>query len=162
MKDQTFPPVRRQDRLLDDARALDLLENSLYGFLSLGEENNGYAYGIPISYAYDREKNTLYFHCAPEGEKLDCLTRNPRVSFCVVGGVTTQPEKFTTLYESVIVFGTADLDPTDEERRTALRKLVAKYCPDHKTLGETYMERSFHRTQTFTLRIEHITAKCKR
>ncbi len=31
-----FKKIRRQDRLLDEARALELLETAEYGFLSLG------------------------------------------------------------------------------------------------------------------------------
>lgn len=36
------------------------------------------------------------------------------------------------------------------------------YCPEHIDLGETYMEKSFHRTYTFKISIEHITGKCKK
>lgn len=160
--EEKFYTIRRQDRLLDDNRAIELLQTAEYGFLSLGESRNGYAYGIPINFAYDPDKNTLYFHCAPEGHKLANMAQNNKVSFCVVGKTHPLSEKFTTLYESVIVFGLADINPTDEDKRTAIRKLVQKYSPDHIELGEKYMEKSFNRTQTFTIRIEKMTAKCKR
>lgn len=156
-----FHNIRRQDRVLDNNRAIELLQIAEYGFLSLGESENGYAYGIPISFAYDKEENTLYFHCAPEGHKLDNLKRNNKVSFCVVGKTQPISEKFTTLYESVIVFGKANIYLSDEEKRISLRKLVEKYCPEHIELGETYMDKSFHRTFTFKIEIERITAKCK-
>ncbi len=154
--------IRRQDRILPAGRAIELLQTSEYGFLSLGESLDGYAYGIPISYAYDKEKNIIYFHCAPEGHKLENLKRNNKVSFCVVGNTKPISEKFTTLYESVIVFGKADIFPSDEDKREVLQKLVEKYCPEHLELGKVYMEKSFNRTLTFTLRIEKITAKCKK
>jgi nitroimidazol reductase NimA-like FMN-containing flavoprotein (pyridoxamine 5'-phosphate oxidase superfamily) len=66
------------------------------------------------------------------------------------------------LYESVIVFGKADINLSDDEKRKALRKLVQKYSPNHVELGETYMEKSFHRTYTFRIRIEQMTGKCKK
>ncbi len=160
--DEKFTPIRRQDRLLDDGRAYELLENSLYGFLSLGEDGNGYNYGVPMSYAWDPGEQCLWFHCAPEGVKLDCLRLNPDVSFCVVGGVETVPEKFTTRYESVIAFGRAEIASADEERRAACRRIVAKYCPGHEAIGETYMERSLPRTLAFRIRIDHISAKSKK
>lgn len=158
----TFYTIRRQDRVLDDHRAIELLQTAEYGFLSMGESRNGYAYGIPVNFAYDQEENMLYFHCAPEGHKIDNMTQNNKVSFCVVGKTHPIGEKFTTLYESVIVFGTADINPTDDDKRTAIRKLVQKYSPGHIDLGEKYMEKSFQRTQTFTIRIEKKTAKCKK
>lgn len=157
----SFHPIRRKDRILEEDRMVELLETSEYGFLSLGCGEDGYAYGIPINYAYDKESNCLYFHCAPEGHKLDNLKRNTLVSFCVVGRTKPISEKFTTLYESTIAFGRADIQLPEEEKRTALRLLVKKYCPEHTGLGETYMEKSFHRTYTFKIRIEHLSGKCK-
>ncbi len=160
--ENVFRDIRRQDRLLDEARAIELLETAEYGFLSLGEGENGYAYGVPISYAYDRDEHALYFHCAPQGQKLDHMRRNNKVSFCVVGNTEPLPGKFTTRYESVAVFGTADIDPTDQERRKAVMKLVAKYCPEHIEMGQTYMEKSFHRTHTFRVVIDRMTGKSKK
>ncbi len=147
---------------MDQARAVELLETALYGFLALGEDENGYAYGVPMSYVYDPAAGCLWFHCAPEGKKLELMARNPRVSFCVVGGVETVPQHFTTRYESVVAFGVADLALSEDQKREGLRLLVRKYCPDHTVPGETYMERSFARTGVFRIVVEGITAKCKR
>lgn len=157
-----FKEVRRQNRILEDKdRIEELLLNSEYGFLSVGTTENGYAYGIPMSYTYDRENSSLYFHCATEGQKIDIMKVNNKVSFCVVG--TTQPiaDQFTTLYESVIVFGKADIDLSEDEKRKALRLLVQKYSKGYEELGEKYMEKSWSRTAAFKIEIEHITAKAK-
>lgn len=157
-----FREIRRQNRILEDEnRIIELLESSEYGFLSVGVTENGYNYGIPLSYAYDKDSKYLYFHCATEGQKLDLMRQNNKLSFCVVG--VTQPiaEKFTTYYESVIVFGKVSLDLNDEEKRRALRLLVQKYSKGHEQLGETYMEKSWARTSVFKIEIEHITAKAK-
>ncbi|MBK5721419.1 pyridoxamine 5'-phosphate oxidase family protein [Dysgonomonas sp. Marseille-P4677] len=157
-----FRDVRRQNRVLEDrGRINELLETSEYGFLSLGTAENGYGYGIPISYAYDKETNSLYYHCAPEGQKLDMLKENNRVTFCVVGVTKPIANQFTTLFESVIAFGTADIDLSDEEKRKALRLLVKKYSKGFEELGEKYMDKSWDRTSVFRINIEHITAKAK-
>lgn len=157
-----FRQVRRQNRILEDkGRIEELLSGSEYGFLSVGTAGNGYGYGVPISYAYDKKTETLYFHCAPEGQKLDMMQVNNKVSFCVVGVTKPIADKFTTLFESVIVFGRADLDLPDEEKRKALRLLIKKYSAGFEELGETYMEKSWNRTSTFKIIIEHITAKAK-
>jgi nitroimidazol reductase NimA-like FMN-containing flavoprotein (pyridoxamine 5'-phosphate oxidase superfamily) len=159
---KNFNEVRRKERILDENRALELLQTAEYGFLSLGNSENGYAYGIPISFAYDKEANLLYFHCAMEGHKLENLKRNICVSFCIVGKTQVLSEKFSTIYESVIVFGKADINPTDNEKRLALMKLVEKYCPKQIVEGEVYIEKSLHKTQTFSIKIEHITAKARK
>ncbi len=158
-----FREVRRQDRLLDEQRAQELLETAEYGFLCAGTDGNGYAYGVPINFAYDCAAGELYFHCAPEGQKLEAMRRNGgKVTFCVVGRTQPLSDKFTTLYESVMVFGTVNLVPSDDEKRLALRRLVRKYSAGYAATGEIYMEKSFHRTLTFTVKVEHITAKAKK
>lgn len=157
-----FREIRRQNRILDDkARISELLETSEYGFLSLGTAENGYGYGIPISYAYDEETNSLYYHCAPEGQKLDMLKVNNKVTFCVVGVTKPIASQFTTLFESVIAFGSAITDLPDDEKRKALRLLVKKYSKGFEEVGEKYMDKSWDRTAVFRINIEHITAKAK-
>lgn len=157
-----FREVRRQNRVLDDEiRITELLQNSEYGFLNLGTAENGYGYGIPISYAYDAETKSLYYHCALEGQKLDILKLNNKVSFCVVGVTKPIANQFTTLFESVIVFGKAIIELSDDEKRKGLRLLVKKYSQGYEELGEKYMDKSWNRTFVFKVEIEHITAKAK-
>lgn len=157
-----FREIRRQNRILEDEeRIKELLSVSEYGFLSLGTDEDGYAYGIPISYAYDEPENVLYFHCAPDGKKLDMLKQNNKVSICIVGKTKPIADQFTTLYESVVVFGKADIQLSEDEKRKALRMLVKKYSAGFEEVGEKYMKGSWNRTATFKIVIEHITAKAK-
>ena len=95
-----FTEIRRKDRILDNESAVRLLETGEYGFLAMAGAN-GFGYGIPISYVMDDESH-IYYHCAPEGYKLECITQNPKVSFCVVGATRLIPGDFTTAYESAM------------------------------------------------------------
>ncbi|MFV0418406.1 MAG: pyridoxamine 5'-phosphate oxidase family protein [Dysgonomonas sp.] len=157
-----YREIRRQNRSLEDKlRIEELLITSEYGFLSLGISENGYGYGIPISYAYDEDSNSLYFHGALEGQKLDMIKQNNKVSFCVVGVTKPIADQFTTLYESVIAFGSVYTDLSEEDKRKALRMLVKKYSPGFEELGDKYMDKSWSRTAVFRIDIEHITAKAK-
>lgn len=56
--------LRRQDRLLDEKRAFQLLKEGTYGILSMQDENGEGAYGIPVNYVWDHG-NSIYIHCAP-------------------------------------------------------------------------------------------------
>ena len=42
--------VRRQDRLLDEKRAFEILQSGEYGVLSMQDENGTGAYGVPVNY----------------------------------------------------------------------------------------------------------------
>lgn len=155
--------VRRQDRLLDEASAIELLRKGEYGVLSmvesLGDELGGY--GIPINYVWNGG-NIIYFHCAPEGHKLKSIAARRQVSLCVIGTTNVISHKFTTAYESIIVRGTARADLPTEERHQALELFLDKYAPADKAVGLKYAEKSFSRTNIIRLDISSISGKCKR
>lgn len=153
--------IRRKDRIMDEARAKELLKIAEYGVLSMISVN-GYiteAYGIPINFVWDGSAS-LYLHCAPEGRKLKAIAANPNVSFCIVGKAHLLPDKFTTEYESVILSGLAHTGLSEEERRTALRLFVEKFCPN-STNSESYINKSFNRVEVIRLDISSFSGKSK-
>lgn len=152
--------VRRQDRLLEQSRAQELLEEGEYGFLSMQLPDGG-GYGVPVNYAWDGG-SSIYLHCAPEGRKLDCIRQHPDVSFCVVGRTEVHPSRFTTAYESILLRGEAHTDLPEQERRKALELILEKYSPQDKEVGRKYAEKSFHRTEVIRLDIRTWSGKCKK
>ena len=152
--------VRRQDRLLDEAGATELLSNGEYGVLSMQAESGG-GYGVPVNYVWDGA-GCIYIHCAPEGRKLRCIEACDEVSFCVVGATQVIPDKFTTAYRSIVLSCRACANLDEQERWRALRLLIAKYSADYKEIGEKYAERSFHRTRIIRLDVKEWSGKTKR
>lgn len=149
--------VRRQDRLLGEAEALELLRLGEYGVLSMHSPEG--AYGVPVNYVLDGD--VIYVHCAPEGRKLRSVEHDSKVSFCVVGNVSLKPEEFTTHYSSVIVEGRASVVEGEQEKRCALRRLIEKYSPQYVESGNAAIQRSEHRTAIIAIKVESISAKCK-
>jgi len=150
--------VRRQDRLLDEQRALQLLKEAEYGVLSLIDA--GRPYGIPVNFVWNGA-DSLYIHCAPEGRKLRAIDNNPAVSFCIVGRTHLLPSKFTTEYESVVLVGTAHRRLPEEERRHALQLLLQKLSPNDMEVGQKYAEKSFHRVEIIRIDVDEWSGKCK-
>ena len=140
-------PVRRQDRLLEEEHAAELLRSGEYGFLALGGGRGGY--GVPVNYA--AEGSRIYIHCAPEGEKLRRI-----------GRTAPQPERFTTEYESIMASGVVSVVSDDGERMRALSLIVEKYSPGYEEQGAVYARKSFARTVVLRLDIRSMTGKCKR
>lgn len=150
--------MRRQDRRLDDNEAERILIQGEYGVLSTTGEN-GSPYGVPLSYAY-LNKN-IYFHCAGEGHKLDNIALNDRVSFCVVGKTMPLPDKFSTRYESVIIFGRAvAVDGIEKEQ--ALMALIEKYSADFIEKGRKYVDKDGPITKVIKLNVELMSGKARR
>lgn len=160
MMNYTNEQVRRQDRLLEEEKAIALLRTGEYGVLSMQAEEGG-AYGIPVNYVWD-EESAIYIHCAAAGRKLRCIELCNHVSFCIVGGTHVISHQFTTEYESVVLSCQAHTGLSEEERMHALHLLLDKYSPEDKTVGVKYAENSFHRTEIIRLEIESGSGKCKR
>lgn len=150
--------VRRQNRLMDQSRAMELLAGGEYGVLSMVGAQGGY--GVPISYAWDGD-NSIYFHCAPQGEKLEYIKRNPNVSFTIVGHTQILPQQFTTEYESVIVRGVIQEIASNDLRMAALELILDKYSPDDKARGMEYARKSFDRTAILHLSIQSVSGKTR-
>jgi uncharacterized protein len=149
--------VRRKDREIDSEKATQLLAEGEYGFLATAGLD-GQAYGVPLNYVF--KNNSLFFHCAPEGHKLDNIRANPKVSFCVVGKAKILSEKFSTEYESVIAFGKAS-EVEGEEKSQALLYLVEKYSPNFLEQGKTFIAKYFDKTSVIKMDLQHITGKAR-
>lgn len=150
-----FRQMRRKDRQLGKEEAMELLQQGVYGVLSMVGEN-GYGYGVPLNYAY--RDNAIYFHCAKEGFKLDNMNRNEKVSFCVVTEATVLAKTFTTKYASCIAFGRAK-EVTGDEKAMGLFALIEKYSPEFLEEGKAYIGRALDVTHVFKMEIEEMTGK---
>lgn len=122
-----FRDMRRRRQELSRQECDAVLGRGTSGVLAV-DGDDGYPYAVPLSYAYDGER--IYFHCARSGHKLDALRRNPRASFCVVDKDQVVPERYTTYFRSVIVFGTVRELADDAERRAAIELMGRRYAPE--------------------------------
>ncbi len=150
--------MRRQDRAISNEAAMDILARGEWGVVSSVSED-GQAYGVPVSYVL--HEGCIDFHSALEGHKVANFTHNDRVSFCVVGQTEILPEKFSTKYESVIVFGRIS-ELQGKPKTNSLRALVAKYSPGHIATGDTYIEASQDSTKVFSISIDQVTGKARK
>lgn len=75
-------PMRKASRMKDPAWALEVFDKAPYVTVSM-TRHDGTPYGLPLSLVR-KDERTFYFHCADEGEKIDCLKANPVVSLSAV------------------------------------------------------------------------------
>lgn len=153
-----FRELRRKDRQIEDSEVIELLNRCSYGVLSTTGED-GYPYGVPVSYVY--ADDSIYFHCAKEGHKVDNISQNNKVSFCVVGETAVLPDKFSMKYESVILFGRAE-EVFGDEKKKVLMEVLSKYSKDFLNAGEKYIKNDVDRTKVMKIKIEHISGKARR
>lgn len=128
--------------------ALEIMRKAPY--ITVGfTRADGSAYCVPLSLACTRD-DTWYFHCAPEGDKLEAIAAHPEV--CLSAVTKCQPTvgpkdgSFTLQYRSAIAFGKAEPVTDPEEKTEALRAISRRFLPQHMDAFEEAVKRSLHRT----------------
>ncbi|RUT79113.1 pyridoxamine 5'-phosphate oxidase family protein [Ancylomarina longa] len=149
--------IRKQERKVSDSEAIEILQQGEFGVLSMcTTEKEGY--GIPLNYVL--HDNAIYFHGAKEGFKLDTLQMNNKVSFCVVGKTRILPDKFSTIYESTIAFGSIS-EIEGSEKQAALELFLEKYSNDFIPKGKKYINKLYDEVLILKLSIENLTGKAR-
>lgn len=152
-----YREMRRKDHQLSEEEMLHILNIAPYGVLStIGED--GIPYGVPTSFVYKDSK--VFFHSAVVGYKLDNIKINNNVSFCAVTDVEAIPDKFTTKYKSVIIFGTVE-EVNEEQKIEAFKLFLEKYSSEFIESGMKYINDGSKNARMFQINISHMTAKGK-
>lgn len=150
-----FREISNKKKVLPAEEAEEILVSGQEGVLAtVGED--GYPYATPLNYVY--HNGSIYFHCALKGHKLDNISFNPKVSFCVYVDTELLPSKFSTKFRSVVVFGRAE-EVEGDEKKEALVALVHRFSPGHVPAGEKYIRNDMDKTRVIKINIEHKTAK---
>lgn len=123
---------RMKDHPLADEQIHALLSTSTVGTLAT-LDSDGAPYALPVHFVW--EDGSIYIHGLPQGQKLDNIARDGRVSFttCRMDGLVMPdndiPCDVNTRYQSVVIRGTAALVEDDERKAAILRRIVAKHTP---------------------------------
>ncbi|QQO10431.1 pyridoxamine 5'-phosphate oxidase family protein [Breznakiella homolactica] len=151
--------MRRKDREMPREFAGEVLDKCGYASLAT-VGSDGFAYCVPVSIVRDGE--WIYFHCAPEGRKIENLRYQPRVCISAVGETRIPENEFTTEYESAVVTGTAEEVINDEEKIHALRLLCLRYTPGNMAAFDEAIKRSLGRTSVWKVPMESVSGKRKK
>ena len=150
--------LRRKDRAITEAEAIDVLNRAEYGVLSTVTET-GNPYGVPLNFCII--DHCIYFHCATEGQIIDNIKQNKSVSFCAVGNTEILPDKFATKYESAIVSGEVE-EVFDMNKQIALEGLLHKYSPGFIDKGIKYIDSLKEKTRVFKITVSQLTGKARK
>lgn len=157
-------PMRKVQRQRDAAWALQVFDKAPYVTVSMTRPD-GTPYGLPLSLVRCGT-NRFYFHCAAEGEKLDCLRANPIVSLSAVSKCTPKFEEekhnFTEYFHSAVAVGRAEIVEDDSEKIEALRLLCERFLPNYMSHFDEAIARSLTRTTVVRITLtEPPVGKCK-
>lgn len=148
--------MRRIDREMPPEFGWQVVDSCPYAVLSM-VDNEGMPYAVPLSVA--RSGETVYFHSAMQGEKIDCLRANPDVCLVCVGAVSLLPKEFSAEYESAVLRGRAAEVLDENEKRLALRLISERYAAENMAEFPTMLEDFLKVTAVWRIDVTSITAK---
>ena len=156
--------MRKASRQKDAAWALEVFDRAPYVTVSMTRPD-GMPYGLPLSLVR-KDGNIFYFHCADEGEKIDCIRCNPIVSLSAVSKCSPKYEEeknnFTEYFHSAIALGKAEFVNERNEKILALRLLCQRFLPGYMDHFEEAIARSLDRTTVVRITLtEPPIGKCK-
>lgn len=124
-----FPrKMRRGECSLPREETERILRDETWGMLTV-HGDGGFPYGVPMNYVWDN--GTILLHATSENShRLDALRRDSKVCFTVVPEHALDRERWTTIYKSVIVFGTAEIILEPKQRRAAMRTFMNVLSPE--------------------------------
>ena len=150
-----FRELARKKQALSQEECIDILKREPRGVLSvLGDD--GYPYGMPMNFLYDNGK--IYFHSGKKGHKVDAISRENKVSFCVFDGGYRNEGEWALNISSVIIFGKMRVIEDIDQTVDICRRLSLKFTDDLD-----YIEKEIagfaKATLCFELTPEHIAGK---
>jgi nitroimidazol reductase NimA-like FMN-containing flavoprotein (pyridoxamine 5'-phosphate oxidase superfamily) len=110
---QKYHLHNRPDReLTNQSEITAILKNGKYAVISMCRNNEPYI--VTLSCGYDSKRNSLYFHCSPQGLKLDFIIANSQVCATVIDDGGYVVNECGHIYKTVVFRGTmkiiSDLD----------------------------------------------------
>ena len=153
-----FREMRRKKQQLTQQECYDILKSCTSGVLAVSGDKN-YPYAVPLSYVFSDGK--IYFHCAKQGYKLDCIRKNNKVSFCVMDEGYTEGDDWALNIKSVITFGRIRFFSYDEEPekvREICIGISAKFTDD-PNYADDEIAKVGKNVLCFEITPEHMTGK---
>jgi uncharacterized protein len=143
---------------LSEAEIDAILKGGQVGYLALAKEEQPYL--VPLNFLF--ESGSIYFHCAPEGRKIDYIRANPKACFQTgeTGGLISgdNPCSHNYRYRSVIVEGRVEEVVGSVEKEKILRLITAKYTSEQMAEGEITAKR-VSTTGVYRIIPSHISGK---
>ncbi len=149
--------MRRKDKEITDKKEMEQIFNEAK-VCRIGIFDGKKPYIVPMNFGY--KDNTIYFHSASSGKKIELLKQSPGICFeiDIPASVVTAKEacNWTMGYRSLMGEGKAVFIEGSENKAKALNIIMEHYSENNKWNFDSKMVESI---AVFKIEIEHISAK---
>jgi len=148
--------MRRKDKEINDKEQIEqVIQNAEICRLAMADGDQPYV--VPLNFGYRDE--TVYFHCATQGRKIDVLKANPKVCLEFTTDLElVRAEKscdWGQRFNCVLAFGQAHLLEDNDAKREALDVIMAHYGGK----GGDYSGGKLKITAVIAVKIDTMTGK---
>ncbi len=135
--------LRRREKKIEERSVVEAVIAAAR-FCRLAMSDGDTPYIVPLCFGY--KDNTLYFHSAVQGRKVDMLRKNPRVCVqfdCDLALLPSEkPCDWSLSFKSVIGFGRATFLEDPQAKREALALIMAHYTEGKFEFEETVLRKT--------------------
>lgn len=121
--------------------------------------SDGYPYVLPVHFSYHNK--CIYIHGLNNGQKIKNIQDDSKVCFEVAAmeGLLLDEKacEVNTKYQSVVIFGVAELVNKKNDKIEALNMIVKKYTPHLE--GQEYPDNMVKMTGIIKINVKSITGK---
>ena len=137
----------------------DILKRGKYTILSLCRDNEPYV--VTLSYGFDDKKNSLYFHTANQGLKIDFIKKNPNICGTVIEDHGYKMNKCSHAYCSIVFWGKISVIEDLKEKKHAFNVLLNHLEENPDKIKKRFLKKDtvYYNTCLLRLDIIEITGK---
>ncbi len=148
---------RANQEITSKQEILGILKRGKYAVISMCSDNEPYI--VSLSYGYDAETNSLYFHCAKKGLKLDIIRANPLVCATVIEDRGYIMESCDHAYKTIVFWGKMEILDNLDRKKHGMQMLL-NHLEEKQSVIEKFMIKSDYATmEILRLDIDHIHGK---
>lgn len=131
---EQYHPKRKRNEILAEDEKSELLRNGDHVTIALCAGDVPYI--VTMSYGYDPESDSLYFHCANRGDKLDFIRKNPNACATLIKDNGYLKTKCDHDYASLIIRGSLGVVTDLAEKKHGLQVLLDHLEEDPRPIFE--------------------------
>lgn len=149
--------IRRKDREITDQTIMkNILKTTKNITIALCKNNEPYL--VSLSHGYDEKHNCLYFHCAPEGKKIEYIRANNKVWGQAVSEYQVEGE-CDYVYTCVHFSGKVTLIEDAKEKLEALACMIRQLSTNPQEKIAKLKPEKLQKTGIGRIDIEFMTGK---
>ncbi len=155
--------MQKREREIKGKEVLEaILKRGRYAVLSLCRENNPYV--VTLSYGYDPRRNSLYFHTAHRGMKMDYIQANPAACATIIEDRGYIMGECAHAYRSLVIRGNLTVVGDLGEKKHGLDVMLSHLEKDPDVVRKRSLpdDQAYARAAILRLDILEITGKAGR